>query len=108
MLTIRVLTLAGAALLLSVAMTAAQPGMRIPLIVDTDANNELDDQHALVGKAGRLIGQPIEGRHKESGDKVDEEAECHLRGDQGVHQASPGVRIFSTFQSAGGLYGRCA
>jgi inosine-uridine nucleoside N-ribohydrolase len=36
-----------AALLLAVP-AAAQPPARIPVIVDTDANNELDDQHALA------------------------------------------------------------
>ena len=46
--TIRILALAAAALLLPVAMLAAQPARRIPVIVDTDANNELDDQHALA------------------------------------------------------------
>ena len=36
------------ALLLPAAPLAAQPATRIPVIVDTDANNELDDQHALA------------------------------------------------------------
>jgi purine nucleosidase len=48
MLTLRMLVLAPAILLLPVAMVAAQPARRIPVIVDTDANNELDDQHALA------------------------------------------------------------
>ena len=48
MLTFRVLAVATAVLLLPVAMLAAQPARRIPVIVDTDANNELDDQHALA------------------------------------------------------------
>ena len=48
MLTFRMLALATAVLLLPVAMLAAQPYSRIPVIVDTDANNELDDQHALA------------------------------------------------------------
>lgn len=46
--TVRVLALTAAALLLPAAMLAAQPARRIPVIVDTDANNELDDQHALA------------------------------------------------------------
>jgi hypothetical protein len=48
MLTFRVLAVAAAVLLLPVAMLAAQPARRIPVIVDTDANNELDDQHAIA------------------------------------------------------------
>jgi hypothetical protein len=48
MLPIRVLALAAVVLLLPVVIAAAQPRQRIPLIVDTDANNELDDQHALA------------------------------------------------------------
>lgn len=48
MLTIRMLVLASASLLLPAAMLAAQPDRRVPVIVDTDANNELDDQHALA------------------------------------------------------------
>ena len=48
MLIVRMLALASAVLLLPVAMLAAQPARRIPVIVDTDANNELDDQHALA------------------------------------------------------------
>jgi inosine-uridine nucleoside N-ribohydrolase len=48
MLTLRMLALASAVLLLPAAMLAAQPARRIPVIVDSDANNELDDQHALA------------------------------------------------------------
>ena len=45
----RVLALAAITLLLPATMLAAQPAAtRIPVIVDTDANNELDDQHALA------------------------------------------------------------
>ena len=40
--------LAAATLLLLALPLAAQPTARIPVIVDTDANNELDDQHALA------------------------------------------------------------
>lgn len=46
--TARILALTAAALLLPVVMLAAQPVARIPVIIDTDANNELDDQHALA------------------------------------------------------------
>jgi purine nucleosidase len=46
--TARVLALMTAALLLPAMMVTAQPAGRIPVIVDTDANNELDDQHALA------------------------------------------------------------
>ena len=48
MASVRVLSLMAAALLLPVVPLAAQPATRIAVIVDTDANNELDDQHALA------------------------------------------------------------
>jgi purine nucleosidase len=45
----RVVALAAIALLLPATILVAQPAAtRIPVIVDADANNELDDQHALA------------------------------------------------------------
>lgn len=44
----RVLAATAVACLVPVLMAAAQPATRIPVIIDTDANNELDDQHALA------------------------------------------------------------
>jgi purine nucleosidase len=46
--TARALALMALALLLPAATLSAQPTTRIPVIVDSDANNELDDQHALA------------------------------------------------------------
>lgn len=44
----RLLALVAVASLLSGLPAQAQPASRIPVIIDTDANNELDDQHALT------------------------------------------------------------
>ena len=52
------------------------------------------------GEAGRLIRQPVERRDEQTGDKMHEEAEGDLRGNQRIHQAPPRVRILAALQRA--------
>ena len=44
----RVLSATAVLCVVPLLMAVAQPASRVPVIIDTDANNELDDQHALA------------------------------------------------------------
>src|ERR1041385_3878729 len=65
----------------------------------------IHDKEPLGGEARWLSDQFLEGSDEEAGDKLDDETERHLYGDQRVHEPAALVRIGAAFEGADRLDG---
>ncbi len=89
--------------------SAQMLGNLIPACVGLSTfGHRVESEKPIRGEAGGLMRKPVEGSDEEPGHEKHEKTEGHLQGDQRMHDTTPRMWVFATFQSADGLDGRGA